>query len=301
MLEPRGHEREREVLASLSARVLLFCGPDGIGRRAVARWYAARLNCGGEEPRPCGRCASCAAFAAGHHPDYREIAPADTTGSGRSNRRPEIRIGQLVSRPGEEEQPLARWLEQRPIHRRRVGVIDRAETLNPAAANAFLKMLEEPPGFATIVLIAPSPQALLPTVASRCSRIDFAPLDPEAYRDLAPHPGLRGGQIAGLERARRDDQGFAELQNLLRSYVTALSLDLERALEAADAVEKAWLNSEHPVADLLREHLAEPEGVPVEIHEAISRCEEAIGAYAHAPVALQRLTLQLRRARSGSP
>lgn len=296
-----GHQQARTLLETITAPVLLFCGPEGIGRRSTARWYAAWLNCDGPEPRPCGNCASCTAFAADRHPDYREIAPAVTTGSGRTNRRPEIRIGQLVPRQGEADDPLGHWLERRPQHRRRIGVIDRAETLNPYAANAFLKFLEAPPSYATIVLIAPSPQSLLATVASRCTRIDFAPLDTSSYRDLAPHPGLRAGQIGRLERARSDPEGFAELQGLLHDYVTALGMDLERALEAADAVEKAWLNSEHDVGDLLREHLSGPAGAPVAVYDAIARCQEAISAYAHTPMALQRLTLELRRALRQQP
>jgi hypothetical protein len=280
----------------MRTQVLLFCGPEGVGRRWTARWYAALLNCSEGEPRPCGRCNSCLAFGRGGHPDYREVGPAETTGAGRSNRRPEIRIGQLVQRRGEEVEPLSTWLEQRPQFKRRVGVIDRAETLNPAAANAFLKLLEAPPSYATVILIAPSAQALLATVASRCTRVDFAPLDTSSYADLAPHPGLRMGLIGPLELARRRGDEQLELQRLVGDFVSVLRLDLERALEAADSLEKAWSADGAAVADLLREHLAGPHGLDPTLHRAIEACEEAFTSYAHSPLAVQRLAVELRSA-----
>jgi hypothetical protein len=293
---PIGHDDQLELLRRLRAQVLLFCGPEGVGRRWTARWYAALLNCSGSAPRPCGRCNSCLAFDRGGHPDYREVGPAETTGAGRSNRRPEIRIGQLVQRRGEEVEPLGAWLEQRPQFRRRVGVIDRAETLNPAAANAFLKFLEAPPSYATVILIAPGAQSLLPTVASRTTRVDFAPLDTSAYADLAPHPGLRMGLIGPLEAARQRADEHQALQHLVGDYAAALRLDLERALEAADGLEKAWGADGGVVADLLREHLAGPRGLAPRLHAAIDACEEAFTSYAHGPLAVQRLTLDLRSA-----
>ena len=275
--------------------MLLFCGPDGIGKRLTARWYAAWLNCEQPGDEPCWTCPSCLSLVAGRHPDYREVAPRTITASGKISRKPEITIGQLVPRTGDEGEPLGAWLEHRPRFKRRVGVIDGAQALHPAAANAFLKILEAPPPYASIVLIAPSPQELLATVVSRSVRIDFAPLETSAFSDLAPHPGLRMGQIGHLLEARAGRDAFDELQARVASYVTALSADLEQALEAADALEKAWSNSEQGVADLLREHLRGDIGLAPDRHWAVSRCEEAMEVYANPSLAVLRLTLDLRR------
>ena len=82
--------------------------------------------------------------------------------TGKRSRNVQLRIDDLVWRANGNPAPLGPWLETRPRFRRRVGVIDSAETLNPQAANAFLKFLEEPPSYTVIILIAPSPQAVLP-------------------------------------------------------------------------------------------------------------------------------------------
>ncbi|HZJ08535.1 MAG TPA: hypothetical protein VFD39_02460, partial [Trueperaceae bacterium] len=151
-------------------RTLLFAGPDGVGKRLVARWLAAFVNCVAlPESRPCGVCASCQAVAGGNHLDVREIGPVSTTLSGRSKHRGEITIDRLVEREQGDPDPLTGWLRTRPQQRFRVAIIDHADTMTAAAANAFLKTLEEPPARAVIVLLAAGPDALLPTVASRAS------------------------------------------------------------------------------------------------------------------------------------
>lgn len=297
-LAVHGHERVREALRATTAHTLLFVGPEGVGRRAVARWYAALRNCAADGAEPCGRCESCRLFEGDGHPDHREVSPKATTRTGRAKRRPEIVIDQLVPRKHGDPDPLSRWLEARPAFRRRVGVIDHAETLNAAAANAFLKMLEEPPGWATIVLVAPSPQAVLPTIASRSAVLRFGAVDTRAYEELAGHPGHRLGRIGELERARREPDAFRARLDAVGGYLAALPGSLEEALEAADALEKAWsAERDEQVADLLRERLRVlPGPLYAEAAEGLERCEEALAAYASPTVALQVLTLELRAA-----
>src|SRR5690554_2774997 len=196
----------RDLLRQLGGRGLLFSGPEGVGRRQLARWHAARLNCLDAGTEPCGRCASCMLWHGGH-PDYREVAPAATTGNGRLNRKPEIRIGQLVPREGQSEESLSEWLERRPLHRRRVAVIDSADRLTLAAANSFLKMLEEPPSWATVILIAPDRHSLLPTIASRVTALRLGTVDTS---DLEPadHPAHLLGTPGPLARPRNDQAGW---------------------------------------------------------------------------------------------
>lgn len=304
---PLGHDAALRTLGRLRTHALLFTGPEAVGRRQAARWYAALLNClAPGDGQPCGRCDSCRLQLADDHPDYREVGPSDTTSTGRLSRRPEIRIGQLTPREGQEGEPLGRWLETRPRFRRRVGVIDRAETLNANAANAFLKVLEEPPSYAVVILIAPSREAVLPTLASRCTGLRFGAVDadvlPESYRELAPHPGLRLGRIGALQRAAENREAFDALRDAVESYVRALPADLEAALEATEGLEKAWLGREGggeragvEPAELLRERLR---ALPAPLHaladDLIASAEEALAAYAAAGPVLQRLTLELR-------
>ena len=294
LLDVVGHEGQKEILRGLSAHTLLFSGPEGVGRRHVARWHAARLNCAANGPEPCGRCESCRLFNADAHPDYRVVGPNILTKTGKSSRRPEIRIAQLVPREdsGEQDWPLSRWLEARPQFKRRVGVIDSADTLNRNAANAFLKILEEPPAHATIILIAPSPASVLPTVASRSAPLRFGTV---ALPD-SDHPVARLGRLGDVRRAEADPSGFETSDAVLRDYVNALPKGLEAAFEAADALEKVWLSDTgFNLADLLLARFsALPPAQYRAASEALARFEAALTAYAAAGLAAQVMTLELR-------
>ncbi|HEX7004522.1 MAG TPA: hypothetical protein VF168_10095 [Trueperaceae bacterium] len=291
-LRVQGHERVLEALRDIRSSSLLFVGPEGVGRRTSARWYAAFLNCqAAAKARPCLGCDSCRRFETGH-PDYREVSARDTTSTGRQSRRPEIKIGQLVPRPGDDE-PLSSWLEQRPSFRRRVGVIDGAERLTAAAANAFLKMLEEPPSYSSIILIAPSPQAVLPTIGSRCTVLRFAPVETEG---LGPpgHPAHRLGRPGPLLLPR---EGSESLLAQVGSYFDALHGDLEGALAAADLLAERWQEGGwgQEIVESLREKFRLlPAPLRPQADDLLLECEEAIAGYSPATLAVRVMTLELR-------
>lgn len=276
---------------------LVLAGPDGVGRRPVARWLAAFVNCAAVDAseRPCGTCATCTAIFAGEHQDVREVGPRLTTKSGRAKREAEITIDQLVLRPGGDPEPLGPWLMQRPRARKRVGIIDGAESLNLNAANAFLKMLEEPPSWAIIVLVASAPDALLPTIASRASVVRLSPVDTTAFADLAPHPALRLGQLGPLLAARHDPQPLADMRSAVNAFVSAIDLDLSTALEAASALAGRADVAGLSATALLREQLrARPARRYGQALEAIDACEDALAAYANPSLAFTVLALALR-------
>jgi DNA polymerase-3 subunit delta' len=167
-----GHDRpigilRRAMANNALAHAFLFTGESGIGKRMTALAFAAALNC--DQPRDqdsCGACPSCRKIASGNHPDVHTIAPDGD----------EIKIDQV-----REAQAT---LSLRPFEgRRKVLVVDSAETMNDASANAFLKTLEEPPGESLIILVTAMPQSLLATIRSRCQALAFQPL---ARRVLAP-------------------------------------------------------------------------------------------------------------------
>jgi hypothetical protein len=295
-----GHEEARALLRRVPAPSLAFVGPDGVGRRRVAAWWAQWLNCAAPGEEPCGRCESCRLAQQGGHPDLLVKAPAATTRGGRAARRPQLTIDQMVPRAstGADPEPLARWLEQRPRFARRVGVVDDAHTLNEAAGNAFLKMLEEPPSWATIVLVAPGPEALLPTLASRCLVVRFGAAPVDGFQDLAPHPGLRAGRIGRLLRARAEADAEQEAREAASAWLGALDGPLNEALAAG----RRWLDvwTARPDLDppeLLLEHVREaaPGRYPAAL-EAVREADEALRAYVSLDVVAHALTLRLRRA-----
>lgn len=287
----QGHDRALQALRELRASSLLLVGPEGVGRRRSARWLAALQNCLAEGDRPCGDCDSCNRFASGH-PDYREVQPRSTTSTGRRNPRPDIRIGQLVARPGEDD-PLSHWLEQRPAFRRRVGVIDGAETMTVPAANSFLKMLEEPPSYATIVLIAPSPQAVLPTIASRCAIVRFGAVE-TSHLGLPGHPAHRLGRPGPLLEAGEET---ARARESVAEFVAAIPGPLDPALQSADSLAQSWQDplSAPMLPEILREGLRElPPAARVRADDSILACQEAISGYSPPVLAARVLMLELR-------
>lgn len=290
----RGHEQARDLLRNMPARSLLITGPDGVGRRLLARWYAALLNCTQAGTEPCGQCDSCRLWHGGH-PDYLEVGPAATTTTGRLNRRPEIRISQIVPREGAADEPLYTWLERRPLHSWRVGVIDSAHLLTTAAANSFLKMLEEPPSWVKIVLIAPEPRSLLPTIASRVTTVRLGTVDTSGM-EPAGHPAHQLGTPGPLERANSSMADWQEADAAVSAYVSALHGGLDGALQAAIDLEPVWLGkATFDVPQMLRAELRRlAPGTFGEADAAIARAEEQLASYVSAQVALQLLTLELR-------
>jgi DNA polymerase-3 subunit delta' len=186
----RGHDRVREFLRAAVAQerlphALLFMGPEGVGKRSLACALVAWLQCeqGGDDA--CGACGACVRLAAGSHSDVQSLSVA--TG------KKEIGIDRI--------RELKRFMQLRPVGGKvKVALIDDAHLLSIAAQNALLKVLEEPPDRSFLVLVSCNPDALLPTVRSRCQRVRFGPLpddvvvdiltrsagvDPEAARNLA--------------------------------------------------------------------------------------------------------------------
>ena len=307
-LAVRGNERTLDSLAATVARegfqrTLLFSGPDGVGRRQAAAWLAAFLNClANPEERPCGVCASCQAIAARESLDHREVTPHTTSRSGRSRHRSEIRIGQLVPREKDDEpDPLVPWLEARPFGRYRVGVIDDAHTMNASAANAFLKTLEEPPERAVIVLIAPGPETLMPTVASRALNFRFAAV-PLGDGDFMDHPAVRLGQPGLAERAVENRDATEAARAAAVALLESVEGDLLQALEGAEDLAKTLGSSEIEGAEpgplgWLRENLRSlPPAVYARALDDLGVLEDALAAYANPGLACASFALSLRSA-----
>lgn len=151
------------------AQALLLAGPRGTGKGALARVWARSLLC--ESPRPdgeaCGVCAACHWFEAGTHPDFLHVGLQEKT-----NREGETRMATAIEVDQTREAvEFVRLSTYRAGHR--VVLVDPADSLNLAAANALLKVLEEPPLNTVFVLVSDQPRRLLPTIRSRCTRIEI--------------------------------------------------------------------------------------------------------------------------------
>jgi DNA polymerase-3 subunit delta' len=143
------------------AHAYLFAGADGIGKRLTALTLAKAMNCLAppEAGEACEQCSSCLKINSSNHADVLLIEPDGDF----------IKIDQV--------RELQRQLRFRPLEGgRRACILDSADRLNEAAANALLKTLEEPPAETHLFLITSRPHNLLPTILSRCQWIKFKPL-----------------------------------------------------------------------------------------------------------------------------
>jgi DNA polymerase-3 subunit delta' len=158
---------------------LIFTGDEGIGKRLTAMNFAKALNCGGadsddlfsfggesEEQTPgeidaCDKCPSCKKIDSSSHPDVFIVEPEGEGG--------QITVSSV--------RQLQESLSYKPFEGKwKIAVVDNADRLNQAAANAFLQTLEEPSAQSILILVSSRPEMVLATIRSRCQRVNFTPL-----------------------------------------------------------------------------------------------------------------------------
>jgi DNA polymerase-3 subunit delta' len=219
---------------------LLFTGPRGIGKYTLARMFAQAANCERLTDDFCGECATCLRIAAladpaplieagltergesadaamvermplilETHPDVWLMVP-DPVRLRAPVARPMIRVGQLRA--------IQRAAYFKPQSRRRIFILDGADTMRSHDADLLLKILEEPPEYATLILLGAAPDLLLPTIRSRCLQFHFAPVPAERIE----------GFLAERTRAKPAERKLAA-QLSGGSPGAALSIDLEES------------------------------------------------------------------------
>jgi DNA polymerase-3 subunit delta' len=159
-----GHERVKKILKkSLQKKKIpnsmLFCGPEGVGKKAMAFVLAKAINCEQKKDDACETCSSCKAIDAGNHPDVMEIQPDGEV----------IKIEQMRT--------LRQIAYLKPmVGKKRIFIVDEAEKMTEEAANSLLKILEEPPLFSYIILVTQNPYLIISTIKSRCQILNFPPV-----------------------------------------------------------------------------------------------------------------------------
>ncbi|MBI4289029.1 MAG: DNA polymerase III subunit delta' [Chloroflexi bacterium] len=151
------------------AHAYLLVGPPHVGKMTLACDIAKTLNCTGDNP-PCGQCPACVRVTSGKYADVASVGRVKDEKSGRLKR--DIGIDQM--------RDVQKAAHLPPYEGKfKVFIIDGAELLSTDAANCFLKTLEEPPPHIVFLLLAGKESDVLPTVVSRCQRVEVRPLPPE--------------------------------------------------------------------------------------------------------------------------
>jgi len=256
---------------------MLLAGPRGVGKFTAARIFAQAANCERLRDDACGKCETCqrigrlahiddlvkqgletrgeSADAATvervpllieTHPDVWAVVP-DPVRLKSPVARPVLRVGQLRA--------VQRAAYFKPTARRRVFILDGAETMREDHANIFLKILEEPPETATLVLLTTNPYLLLPTIRSRCQTFLFAPLETAQVEAILER---RRPKLAAAERKLAAQ--FAE-----GSPGAALALDPAEAVALRRSVLRVLTTSiqAHAAGDLFAQTAELSKGLAV--------------------------------------
>jgi DNA polymerase-3 subunit delta' len=218
-----GHARlidllARSVVGGTLPPSLVLAGPAGIGKRLTAVAVAQALNCLKSSEflfapsgfDACGTCAACTRIARGVHPDVLIVQPGESGA---------IKVDQV--------RDIVDRAAYRPFEgRRRAVIVDDADALVPAAQNALLKTLEEPPPSSVFMLVTARPDVLLPTVRSRCPQLRFRPLSPSDIASVL------------IARGYSDSDARAVAATADGSVARALEASADERVEARDTAER---------------------------------------------------------------
>jgi DNA polymerase III subunit delta' len=219
------HPHARAVLGAAlppdgrPSHAYLFHGPAGAGKRAVARAFAAELLADGATDPENAR----ERVRHGVHPDLTWVTPSGAN---------EMLVGDI-------DEPVVAAASRTPFEaRRRVFVIERAETMNEQSQNKMLKTLEEPAAFAHLILLSSRPGKLLPTIVSRCQAVRFDAPDPERVAErLVAEAGLEPAAADAAARLGLGDAERAAAATTLRPHAEAYA----RAALRGDLRERPWI------------------------------------------------------------
>ncbi len=251
----------------------LISGPIGLAKTALARYFSQTLLC--QNQSACGQCPSCRWLRADNHPDFHLLAP--TSGM--------IRIDSIRT--------LSSFIQTSKSGPYKIALIEGADTMNTAAANSLLKILEEPPKDALILLLSGSPDRIPVTIRSRCQhwRLTLPPREQTAawLQKKRSSPENAGNSLEqchtllmmandspfqALELARMDNV-FQRRQLMADDWLNVVEKTLDpmvvagRWMEWQPELRLRWLYSWQ--LDILRLHLNAPEITNIDLRPILTR------------------------------
>jgi DNA polymerase-3 subunit delta' len=247
---------KRMLVADRLPGAMLFTGEEGIGKKLFALEIARALNCRTpKDHEACGVCSSCVRIRKLNYPtrddadEWTQIIWTD---------HPDVGLVVAPKRVLRVEQmrQIEKEANFRPFEgKARVFLIDEADKLNDASANALLKVLEEPPRTSHLILITARPAMLLPTILSRCQMIRFSPLTPAEIEshlvknDLDKKTARLRARAAGGSMGRAlsgDLVTFTSQRKAMLKVLNALVLSDDRAqlLRSAEQLNEAQYKEE---------------------------------------------------------
>jgi DNA polymerase-3 subunit delta' len=244
-----------------ASHAYLFHGPPGAGKRAVARAFAAALLAdGAEDPADAAE-----RVARGTHPDLRWVTPSGAS---------EMLVADI-------DEPVVAAATRTPFEaRRRVFVIEQADTMGDATANRLLKTLEEPAEFVHLILLTSRPAEVLPTVASRCQHVRFEAPTVARLAAALEARGIASDQAAACARLALGDGERAlaiatgdgpALRDAAQRYATEALAGEVAGRPWSALLELAHRAGEQTGADLEARHAAELEVVARSERQRVER------------------------------
>lgn len=211
-----GHQRQRNWFANALANgklasTFLMVGPQGVGKRTFAKLVAKSLLCTQTDPRElsfCNHCETCLQIERGSHPDILYLCrPKDKTG---------ISMEQLVgAKDARMREGFCYELRIRPYSgRRKIAILDDADTLEDETSNSLLKTLEEPPPGALIFLLGTSEKRQISTIRSRSQIVRFSPLSNEHVQELILRHQIVEDPVAAEQLALRSHGSISHASEL---------------------------------------------------------------------------------------